>query len=384
MAQEQTSMKVGQQLAQDKQADGKVDLLQPAGPPGQSTIAKREEQLAYLLLLPTFIILFLIAIYPLGSVFYYSLTNRTFASTQPTEVVGIANYSQLLGVTIKPLPPTRDEATGEIARDEAGAIIYERPINVLPREPVSFREVRQFNLLGTQYVLGASDRDFIDGTMATLTFTVLSVILETVLGLGIALVVNANFPGRGPMRVMMLVPWVIPTAVSARMWEYMFEPTRTGFFNVIFQNLGLGNGQIAWLESEALQLPAMIAMDVWKTTPFMALLLLAGLQLIPSDIYEAADVDGATPWQQFWGLTLPLLRPTLAVALIFRTLDALRVFDVFQIVLGQQRYSMASFAYYELINNRAMGYSAAASVVIFLLIFIFAVVYMRLLEVETD
>jgi trehalose/maltose transport system permease protein len=128
----------------------------------------------------------------------------------------------------------------------------------------------------------------------------------------------------------------------------------------------------------------MIVIDVWKTTPFMALLLLAGLQLISREIYEAADVDGASKWRQFWSMTIPLLRPAIAVALIFRTLDALRVFDVFQIVLAQSRYSMASYTYYQLIGARAMGYSSASSVVIFLLILVFAMAYIRLLGVESE
>jgi trehalose/maltose transport system permease protein len=122
----------------------------------------------------------------------------------------------------------------------------------------------------------------------------------------------------------------------------------------------------------------MVAIDVWKTTPFMALLMLAGLQMLPSTMYEAARVDGASKIRQFFALTLPLLRPTLAVALIFRTLDALRVFDLFQIVLAQKRYSMASFTYYQLIDNKAMGYSSASSVVIFAIILIFTIVYIKM------
>jgi trehalose/maltose transport system permease protein len=218
-----------------------------------------------------------------------------------------------------------------------------------------------------------------------LAFTVVSVALELVLGLGIALVLN-GFSAKGITRAVllaiMLIPWAIPTAVSSRIWEFMFGPTRTGFFNTVFWYLGIGDGNIPFLTSPQFQLPAMIIIDVWKTTSFMALLLLAGLQLIPGDIYEASDVDGASKWKQFWAMTLPMLRPTIAVALVFRTLDALRVFDVFQIVLAQSRYSMASFTYYELINNRAMGYSSASSMLIFLLIFIFAVVYIRTVGVE--
>ena len=352
---------------------------------GTNNLLRDEERLAYWLLLPTLVILFAIAFYPLGSVFYNSLTNRVFASAQESQFIGLENYRNLLSITIKELPPEMDEATGGVLTDpETGEIVYQSAVRTLPREPVRYRELSQFNLFGTQYVVGATDRDFIRSVGDTMQFTVYTIILETILGLGIALVVDSKFPGRGFMRVIMLVPWAIPTAVSSRMWEWMFQSTRAGFFNVVLQNLGLGNGQIAFLADQAWQLPAMIAIDVWKTTPFMALLLLAGLQLIPADLYEAANVDGASKLRQFWSITLPLLRPTLAVALVFRTLDAIRVFDLFQIVLAQKKYSMASYAYYELINGQRMGYSSATSVVIFIIITIFAIIYIRLLGVSDE
>lgn len=186
------------------------------------------------------------------------------------------------------------------------------------------------------------------------------------------------------MRAAMLVPWAVITVVSARMWQWMLAPTRVGVINVIFQMLGLGDGNIAFLTQPEWQLPSIIMVDVWKTTPFMALLLLAGLQLIPDELYEAARVDGAGPMRQFISITMPLLRPTMAVALVFRTLDALRVFDVFQVMLAQSRYSMASYNYYQLIGNRAMGKASAIGVIIFIFIFIFAVLYIRMLGVETD
>lgn len=348
---------------------------------GASELLKGEQRLAYYLLLPTFVILFIIAFYPLGSVFYNSFTNRVFASAQEFEFVGLDNYRNLLSLTVVELPPQVDETGAVLTDPDTGETLYESVVQTLPREPVRYRELSQFSFFGTQYVVGATDRNFIRSIGDTLQFTIITIVLETILGLGIALVVNSNFPGRGVMRVVMLVPWAIPTAVSSRMWEWMFQSTRAGFFNVVFQNLGLGDGQIAFLADEAWQLPAMIAIDVWKTTPFMALLLLAGLQLIPGDLYEAANVDGASKLRQFWSVTLPLLRPTLAVALVFRTLDAVRVFDLFQIVLAQSRYSMASYAYYELINGQRMGYSSATSVVIFVVITLFAVMYIRLLGV---
>lgn len=348
-------------------------------------LARSEERLAYMLLFPTLLIIFVIAFYPLGSVFYNSLTDRTFASAQESQFIGLQNYASLLGVTIKELPAEVDEETGEIVRDpDTGEIDYVSPVTVLPRAPVRYRELTAFSLGSTRYVVGAADVDFVRAIWDTVAFTVITVVLETILGLGIALVVNSEFKGRGLMRVVMLVPWAIPTAVSSRMWEWMFRDTRAGFFNIVFQDLGLANGQIPFLVDQTWQLPAMIAIDVWKTTPFMALLLLAGLQLISGDLYEAANVDGAGRIRQFWSITLPLLRPTIAVALVFRTLDAIRVFDVFQIVLQKKRYSMATYAYYQLIDGQKMGYSSAASVIIFFIIFIFAILYIRLLGVRND
>lgn len=351
-------------------------------------LAKSEERMAWWLLLPTFLVILIIAIYPLGSVFVNSFTNRTFASAQPTEFVGLANYKRLLAVTIRQVPPQIDEATGQPRIDErTGEIRYESVLRVLPTQPVRYRAVTQFSLFGNRYVIGATDPNFIMSIRDTLLFTIASVSLELILGLGIALTLN-GFTARGATRAVlmaiMLIPWAIPTAVSSRIWEFMFQSTRAGFFNMMAWRLGLGDGNTAFLSQATYQMPAMILIDVWKTVPFMALLLMAGLQLISNDIYEAANVDGANKWRQFWSITLPLLKGTIAVALIFRTLDALRVFDVFQIVLSQNRYSMASFAYYELINNRAMGYSSASSVIIFLLILVFAIIYIRWLGVESE
>ena len=350
-----------------------------------SKLLQREQRLAYLLLLPTFVVLIVVALYPLGLVFVTSFTDRTFASPREPNYVGLNNYTQLLGMTIRELPPLIDEETGlQVVDPKTGGPLYERPLRVLPREPRRYREVTQFSLFGKRYVLGATDPDFIKAVRDTLVFTVVSVLLETILGLGIALVVNSPFKGRGVIRAAMLVPWAVITVVSARMWQWMLAPTRVGVINVIFQMLGLGDGNIAFLTQPEWQLPSIIMVDVWKTTPFMALLLLAGLQLIPDELYEAARVDGAGPMRQFISITMPLLRPTMAVALVFRTLDALRVFDLFQVMLAQSRYSMASYNYYQLIGNRAMGKASAIGVIIFIFIFIFAVLYIRMLGVETD
>ncbi|MGM0501887.1 MAG: carbohydrate ABC transporter permease [Bacillota bacterium] len=347
-----------------------------------SELAKREERTAYKLLIPAFLVLLLIAFYPLGQVFVTSFTNKQFASSQETEFVGLENYKELLGVTIKEVPPVKEG--GEIKVDQAGKKVYQPSFKVLPEKPRRYEKLLSFNALGNKYVVGAADPTFLKAIGNTLIFTVFSVLLETILGLIIALTLNSEFKGRGFMRTVMLVPWSVITVVSAIMWQWMFEPSRMGFFNMLFEKIGLSGGQTAFLSMDTLQLPAIIAVDVWKTTPFMALLILAGLQLIPNELYEAAEVDGASKINQFFNITLPLLKPSIAVALIFRTLDALRVFDVFQVMLSSRRYSMATYNYFTLIQNKEMGLASSIGVIIFVLIFGFAVLYIKTLGVDTE
>jgi trehalose/maltose transport system permease protein len=209
-------------------------------------------------------------------------------------------------------------------------------------------------------------------------------VLELLLGLIIALVVNSSFKGRGLMRAAMLVPWAIPTVVSAVLWRTLLLPDQTGIFNKLLMNLGILSKPEQWFAPNGPWMNSIIAVDVWKTAPFMALLILAGLQIIPGDLYEAASVDGASKLRQFFSITLPLLRPTIAVALIFRTLDSLRVFDVFSVLLDTSRPSMATYNYNRLVLTRADGYASAVGVIIFLLIFIFTVVYVRFVGMERE
>jgi len=355
----------------------------------KSRLAKNEEKTAFRLLLPAFIILIAVVIYPLGTVFYASLTDKGFVSTEEVHFVGFENYKRLLSLTIKELPPvmtyssTLDKSIQEVD-PETGELIYEKAVNILPKEPIRYKELSKFNLFAKQYVIGATDPDFIEAIGNTLQFTIVSVFFETILGLGIALVVNSNFRGRGAMRAAMLVPWAVITVVSAKIWHWMLQSSRVGLFNTLLYKFGIGGGQIAFLSEEIWQVPSMIIIDVWKTTPFMALLLLAGLQVIPEELYEAANIDGAGKVKQFIHITLPLLKPALAVALIFRTLDALRVFDLFQIILSSREYSMATYNYFQLIGNRAMGYSSAVGVIIFIIIFAFAILYIKALGVRSS
>src|SRR5215207_3449861 len=175
------------------------------------------------------------------------------------------------------------------------------------------------------YSTALQESEFWSAMVHTLIFTASSVFLELIIGLAMAMAMHAAFKGQGILRTVVLVPWAILTVVTAITWQTIFEP-ELGFVNSLLGAVGLPDDTV-WLGSEPEALGVMIFADVWKTAPFMALLTLAGLQTIPGEIYEAAKVDGATAWQRFVRITLPLLKPAILVALIFRTLDAFRVFD---------------------------------------------------------
>ena len=349
-----------------------------------SQLAKREERTAFTLLTPTFIILLLIAIFPLLQVFYLSTTNKRFASSRPVEFIGVQNYRNLLSVTLREVPAEVDDDGNVVIEDGRKQFVSDRLFLRRLDTDLSYDTVYVFNLFNKRYVLGAANADFIKSIGDTINFTFFAIVLETILGFIIALALTKRFFGRGAMRTAMLIPWAIITVVSSLIWEWMFKSNRTGLFNALFDQLGWNNGNTVWLVNEALQMPSIIAIDVWKTTPFMALLLIAGLSTIPAELYEAAEVDGASKIRQFFSITLPLIVPTLAVALIFRTLDSLRVFDLFQIVFGEGRYSMATFTSFTLISAKDAGLSSAASVVIFIILFAFAIFYIRALGVDNE
>jgi trehalose/maltose transport system permease protein len=221
----------------------------------------------------------------------------------------------------------------------------------------------------------AADAEWWRAVWNTVLFTLISVALETVLGLVIALTLNAHLPGRGLLRAAVLVPWAIPTVVSAQMWNWMFNDLY-GVLNAMLLALGIVDVPRAWTADPSLALFAVIAVDVWKTTPFMALLTLAALQLLPAELYEAARIDGASPLHVFWRITLPLIRPALMVAVVFRTLDALRVFDLPYVLTGNSRYtaSMAVFARQRLVDFQDVGYGSAASTFLFLIVAVFTAI----------
>ncbi len=227
------------------------------------------------------------------------------------------------------------------------------------------------------YSTALGDPQFWEAFRTTFIFTGGSVFLETLLGLGMALAMHSAFKGQGLLRTVVLVPWAVLTVVTAIMWRTIFDPT-LGFVNSLAGAIGLPNDTV-WLGSEPEALLVMIFADTWKTAPFMALLLLAGLQVIPSDVYEAAKVDGATTWQRFIRITLPLLMPALLVALIFRTLDALRIFDLPFVLtggaFGTNTLSLLSYQTFQ--TNRILGLGAALAVLTFVIVMAVSFLYIR-------
>ncbi|MCU1645899.1 MAG: sugar transporter permease [Nocardia sp.] len=216
--------------------------------------------------------------------------------------------------------------------------------------------------------LGAS---FWTAIAITLLFTVVTVTLEASIGLGMAVIMGKTFKGRALLRAAVLIPWAIPTAVTARLWEFMFQ-----YDGVVNRVLGT---HILWTAAEWPSRFAVIAADVWKTTPFMALLILAGLQVIPGDVYEAARVDGASAWQRFTNITLPLLKPALMVAILFRTMDALRLYDLPAIMTQNSPHTRTISMLVVDQVRQGPNSASALSIITFLLIFAVAFLLVKVL-----
>jgi len=227
------------------------------------------------------------------------------------------------------------------------------------------------------YTDAFASSEFWESVKNTFIFTGLSVSLELAIGLGMALAMHAAFKGRGVLRTVVLVPWAVLTVVSAITWRTLFEPD-LGLAPVILDKIGIA-GNVVWLGQEGYAMAVMVLADVWKTAPFMALLLLAGLQVIPDDVYDAAKVDGATTWQRFRSITIPLLMPAILVALIFRTLDALRIFDLPYVLTGGSNgtTTLSLIAHQELTTNRLIGYGSALAVLTFVIVMAVSFLYIR-------
>jgi multiple sugar transport system permease protein len=226
------------------------------------------------------------------------------------------------------------------------------------------------------YLFLLSDDRFWNALGNTAYFTALSVMVELLLGLAVALLMERRFRMKGIARAVILIPWAIPTVVSARMWEWIFNTD----FGVLNYLTGL---RVNWLGSPFWAMHAAVAVDVWKTTPFVAILLMAGLQSIPRDLYQAARVDGAGPWTVFRHVTLPLLRPVILVVLLFRTLDAFRVFDAVYVLTGggpaNSTETLSIYAYRVLFQTLQFGYGSALAVTVFFFTGLISVGYISLL-----
>ena len=220
------------------------------------------------------------------------------------------------------------------------------------------------------YLQDIGDPAFRNSIGVTFVFSIVSVALEALVGFGVALLMNKVFPGRGLVRTAILIPFAFPTIVSAQIWYLMFN-AQNGVLTFVLQSVHLLAQGDSLLRTTPGVVTAAVIIDVWKTTPFMALLLLAGLQVIPSELYEAASVDGSTRWQQFWSITFPLLRSALFIALLFRLLDALRAFDLFYILTGggRQIQTIALYSYANMFVGTTFDFSpgVAAAVILFLI-----------------
>jgi trehalose/maltose transport system permease protein len=286
---------------------------------------------AWTFLLPMLVVLALVALWPLGRSVWFSFTDANINDPGAARFVGWDNYFGEYGLFANP-----NHTEGFWASDWGVAI------------------------------------------RNTLKFASISVLLETLFGLGVAMLLNQDFKGRALVRAAVLVPWAIPTIVSAKMWGWMLHD-QFGIINALLQGWGLIDQKIAWTAEPQYALWTVVLVDVWKTTPFMALLILAALQTLPKDCYEAARVDGVHPLRLFWKVTLPLIRPALMVAVIFRLLDALRVFDLIYVLTSNNNstMSMSGFVRREMIDNGYMGYGSAASTALFLIIGLCTVAYIK-------
>lgn len=301
-------------------------------PRGRRTLYTGERRLAAAMITPTLALMAIVAAYPIGYAIWLSFHQYSRTTAGASRWVGFENYTAAL--------------FGDTSGFAAAA--------------------------------GISSSDFWTAFIHTVIFAVISVSIELLLGLVMALIMNAAFRGRALLRATVLVPYAVLTIVSAIVWQTVTAPD-SGFVPQVLSALGLPGADRVRLAETPDAMAVVIVADVWKTAPFMALMLLAGLQVIPRDLYEAARVDGASKWQQFRRITLPLLRPAIGVALIFRTLDALRVFDLPWVLAGGQygTSTLSTQAYQTFSGDQLIGSGAALSVLTFIVVMAVSLVYIR-------
>jgi multiple sugar transport system permease protein/N,N'-diacetylchitobiose transport system permease protein len=217
----------------------------------------------------------------------------------------------------------------------------------------------------------------------TVYFTLLSTFLELALGIAVALLLNAPLKARWLWRSIVVLPWALPTIVNGALWRWIYNG-QYGALNGLLSSLGISDTPHQWLGSPFLALNMVILADVWKNTSIVVFFILAGLQTIPEDVYEAARIDGASAWRSFWRITLPLLAPSVAVVLILRTIEAFKVFDIIYVMTGggpaSGTQTVAFYTYLQAFSNQLFGYGAALAYLIVLAVFALAMVYLRILR----
>jgi len=276
------------------------------------SLEAQEQRIGLYLLLPATVILLLVFAYPIARSFWLGMFAQNLGTELEPVFIGINNYIRLLG-----------------------------------------------------------DGHFWQTFLITIRFTLIAVTLELFLGLGIALLLNRAFRGRGIVRTIAILPWALPTALIALGWTWIFND-QFGIANDILLRLGLINTGINWLGEPSTATLALIIADVWKTTPFISILLLAGLQAIPQDLYEAHMLEGATPLQSFWQITLPLLIPQIVIAVLFRFAQTFGIFDLMQVMTGGgpggSTEVVAMYIYANAMRYLDFGYASALIVVTFLIL----------------
>ncbi|WP_446898450.1 carbohydrate ABC transporter permease [Clostridium sp. LBM24168] len=287
-----------------------------------------EKRLGYLMVAPALIVIIMIAVYPIIKTFWNSFFDMQLQNPGATRFIGIKNYVKM----------------------------------------------------GTDPVIW-------QGLKNTFYFTFFSVIIELVLGFVLALIMNANFRYKGIVRTSILIPWAIPGIIVALIWQFMFND-KLGIINELLINMHIIKTPVLWLGTVGYSMWAIIIADVWKQLPFMALLLLAGLQTVPKELYEAADVDGAGYFRKFWSITLPYIKNIVIVVLLFRIIGALRIFDTIYGMTaggpGNSTISIIMYAYKQLFNNLDIGYGSAVAMLAFVIIFILCLIYLKLLSSEDE
>lgn len=365
-----------------------MDAGNPAAP-AVSALTRARVRAAWLFLTPMLVVMALTAAWPLAKTIWLGFTDSllnpytdTFIADGLTQTFSLRYGDEsATSLRVEIGETTLPESTWSVG-DDGKTLLLQHP----PADGARVTATYLPRFVGLEnYIYLAQDSVWWRAVGNTVKFTLISVVLETILGLAIALAMNESFKGKGALRAAALVPWAIPTIVSAQMWSWMFHDLY-GVINTMLLSVGLISQPIAWTASPETALWAIVFVDVWKTTPFMALLILAALQLLPKEIYEAARVDGIPAWKRFTHITLPLIKPALLVAVIFRTLDALRVFDLIYVLSSNSRDTMSMSVYVrqQLIDFGEVGYGSAAATFLFLIIAGLTALYLVVGKVKLD